>query len=172
MTIVINRTKQTKDAIDGTLHIDGQYICDTVENSQIALPTGQYRIIRHYCKQYKRFMPLVHQLELNEERFTKKESRSSLSTHSPQLTTRCSLCTLLEEPNLNSVVSCHCPMLKPGNGVHHRTDGSIILGTLIVPGCLSHPLQAFDPLAERIRKAVTRGKELTLTIKNLDKNEQ
>ena len=59
---------------------------------------------------------------------------------------------------------CHCPMIKPGNGVHHRDDGSIILGTQIIPGCLSHPLQAFDPLAERIRKAIARGKEIKLVI--------
>ena len=55
-------------------------------------------------------------------------------------------------------------MLKPGNGVRGRTDGSIILGTRIVPGCLIHPVQAFNPLAERIRKAVSRGKVITLKI--------
>ena len=62
---------------------------------------------------------------------------------------------------------CYCPMLKPGNGLHHREDGSIILGTQVIPGCLSHPLQAFEPLAERIRKAIKRNKVITLIIQPL-----
>ena len=48
--------------------------------------------------------------------------------------------------------------------------GKMAYDTIIVPGCLSHPLQAFDPLAERIRKAVTRNKELTLSIETLSDN--
>jgi hypothetical protein len=55
-------------------------------------------------------------------------------------------------------------MLKPGNGVHKREDGSIILGTLIVPGCLKHPMKAYKPLAERIRKSVKRKTVIILNI--------
>ena len=148
MKIIINRNEQTKAAIAGSLCINGQYICDTAENRQTALPAGKYRIIRHYCHQYNRFMPLVQRLEFNEER----------CSHCPPQKTED------EEVSLNTIMPCHCPMLKPGNGVHHREDGSIILGTQIIPGCLSHPLQAFEPLTERIRKAITRGKKIILTI--------
>ena len=59
MNIVITRTRRTIDAIDGTLFIDGEYVCDTAENRQTALPAGDYRVVRHYCKQYKRFMPII-----------------------------------------------------------------------------------------------------------------
>ena len=55
-------------------------------------------------------------------------------------------------------------MLKPGNGIHNRNDGSIILGTYIAPGCLKHPKRAFNALYERIRKSASRGHELTLEI--------
>ncbi len=145
MEILIERTNVTGDAIDGTLCIDGQYVCDVVENVHVALPAGRYLIVRHYCKQYERFMPLV-----------------EVDSHS--LPDKCSCCEKLEDVNLNKVMPCICPMLKPGNGVHHRKDGSIILGTRIIPGCLIHPLDVFAPLAERVRKAIKRGAEITLVL--------
>ena len=146
MNIIIQRKEQTKSAIAGTLHIDGQHICDTAENRLTALPTGQYHIVRHFCKQYNRFMPLI-------------GSKPVCSQCKPQITE--------EEVNLNTILPCYCPMLKPGNGIHHRNDGSILLGTQIIPGYLSHPLHAFEPLAERIRKAVKRNKAITLKIQKL-----
>ena len=148
MKIEIKRTEARAEAISGTLTINGQFICHTVENRLTALPAGQYRIIRHYCKQYNRFMPLVGHPELVSGSKT------------------CEQCQQLEEEevSLNTTLPSYCPMLKPGNGVQGRTDGSILLGTLIVPGCLKHPLAAFDPLAERIRKAIARNTTITLTI--------
>lgn len=127
----------------GVLHINGRYYCDTEENAQDALPAGKYRIVRHYSKHYERQMPLV-------------LSQNQLPD--------CDQCLPLMEANLNSIMPCHCPMLKPGNGVHKRTDGSILLGTHINAACLVHPLHAFNPLAERIRKATRRGTEITLII--------
>ena len=59
---------------------------------------------------------------------------------------------------------CVCPMLKPGNGVYHRKDGSILVGEYLVPGCLKHSRFTFDNLYDRIRKNLERGKEVTLTI--------
>ena len=148
MVILIERTNRTGDAIGGNLHINGQYICNTVENVHTILPTGRYLIVRHYCKQYERFMPLVDAKKHN-------------------LSDKCSHCEKFEDVSLNKVMPCHCPMLKPGNGVHHREDGSIILGTRIVSGCLSHPLVAFTPLTERVRKAVKRGTEIVLVVSDL-----
>jgi len=139
----------------GQLYKNGQYICDTEEYAPTALPAGEYRIVRHYCKQYDRFMPMI------------------VAMGDVQRAKNCSQCPTSplqgDESGaiyLNTTLPCYCPMLKPGNGVHGRTDGSILLGTRIIPGCLSHPLQAFEPLAECIRKAVSRGKAITLTITN------
>ena len=145
MQIIINRKELRKSAIAGSLYIDGQYICDTAENAQTALPSGKYRIVRHFCKQLKRQMPLLVSGSVN-----------------------CSHCHPLEEVSLNTVMPKYCPMLKPGNGVYGRNDGSILLGTQIVPGCLSNPIQAFAPLAERIRKAIKRNKVITLVIQTTE----
>ena len=68
--------------------------------------------------------------------------------------------------NQTSVINNRiCPMLKPGNGVYHREDGSIIVGEYLVPGCLKHSRFTFDNLYDRIRKNLQRGKEVTLTIR-------
>ena len=67
--------------------------------------------------------------------------------------------------NQSSVINNRvCPMLKPGNGVYHRKDGSILVGEYLVPGCLKHSRFNFDNLYDRIRKNLERGKEVTLTI--------
>ena len=68
--------------------------------------------------------------------------------------------------NQSSVINNRvCPMLKPGNGVYHREDGSILVGEYLVPGCLKHSRFTFDNLYDRIRKNLERGNEVTLTIR-------
>ena len=145
---ICNHSVHSKHYISGSLIIDDQTICDTEENTHSALPVGEYRIVRHHCKQYTRYMLLVIPNSFQEL----------------ALSARCNKCEFIEHEGLNATMPCQCSMLKPGNGVHGRTDGSIILGTRIAPGCLIHPMQAFNPLAERIRKAVSRGKVITLKI--------
>ena len=158
-------TLNSKPSISGSLYVQGHYLCDTAENRQTALPAGQYRSIRHYCHQYNRYMPVIFTAMSDEPRAMSQEK---LTAHRSLLTARCEGCspqkTEDEEVSLNTIMPCYCPMLKPGNGVHHREDGSIILGTQVIPGCLIHPLQAFEPLAERIRKAIKRNKVITLNI--------
>ena len=68
--------------------------------------------------------------------------------------------------NQSSVINNRvCPMLKYGNGVYNRKDGSILVGEYLVPGCLKHSRFTFDNLYDRIRKNIERGKEVTLTIR-------
>ena len=195
-------------SVSGTLYINGVHLCDTEENPCTALPAGEYRIVRHLCKQYGRKMPVIltavgHEQramscdgvgskEKSRESKESKESRESRESKesresNPSLPSeavdrcllsvdpsqrllspkpRCSQCEQLEHVSNNSTMPCVCPMLKPGNGVHHRKDGSIILGTRIIPGCLKHPLHAFIPLAERIRKAIARGHKVLLVVSN------
>ena len=151
MKIELRRT----DSQSGAIYIDGIYICDTEENPRTALPAGEYRVIRHHCKQYGRFMPVV--VAMSDEQQVLNPTPS------------CAHCRQLpEEVYLNTTMPTVCPMLKPGNGVCHRADGSIILGTRVIPGSLKHPLKAFEPLAERIRKAISRGHEVTLVIKEVN----
>lgn len=145
--MILKRCRHSGKAIDGKLIIDGTRFCDTAENSDTALPQGRYRIKRTFCKQYDRYMPLVCP--------TGAEAAP------------CDNCPKLEFVCNNTTMPIVCPMLKPGNGIWNRPDGSIILGTHIVPGCLSHPNEPFSLLSERLRKLTTRGSGMTLKIEEI-----
>ena len=145
LNLVLSRTITRGEYTHGHLSIDGVRICDTLENSNGLVPAGVYPIHLIKCKQYARKM-----LCLNPE-------------------APCSKCpkSLNPQPSsINSVLPCYCPMLKPGNGVHNRLDGSIIVGRYNCQGSIIQPKAAFDALYERIRKSHSRGHEVALTIKD------
>ena len=58
-------------------------------------------------------------------------------------------------------------MIQPGNGPFTMSRGSILVGEVHAPGYVlkSHPL--FTTLYERIKKAVWRGHDVTLEIKEV-----
>lgn len=142
MNIIITRYRKTSETFNGRLTIDGARICDTAENAITALKAGTYPLNVVKCKQHARKMPVL-----------------SLVSECP-----CAKCKELECVSNNSTMPQVCHMLKPGNGVYKRTDGSIILGTYLVPGCLTHPKEAFADFYDRIRKSIERGHALTITI--------
>ncbi len=140
MNIIIQRTKTRGEYVHGHLSIDGIRICDTLENSNGLVPTGQYPITLIKCKQYSRKMPCLNP--------------------SPP----CDLCPKLGFVCNNTTLPCWCPMLKPGNGVHNRLDGSICVGQYNCLNSLIHPRDSFDHLYERIRKSISRGNQVLLTV--------
>ena len=141
MNIVITRTRTKGEYTEGQLSIEGVRICSTLENANAQVPAGEYPIRLVKCKQYARKMPCLNP--------------------SPP----CDLCPKLKFVCMNSTLPCYCPMLKPGNGVHDRLDGSIVVGQYNCLNSLIHPRTTFDPLYERIRKSVSRGNQVILTIK-------
>ena len=152
MHIHITRHRQKPETIDGQLSIDGIHICDCAENAHTALPPGTYPIAIVPCRQYARKMPVV----------AIANAKANANSPSPSL---CSECPRKPYIGINTKLPRVCPMLKPGNGVYHREDGSIIVGEHLVPGCLKHPKTAFDNLFDRIRKSAERGHAITLTIR-------
>ena len=155
MHIHITRHRQKPETIDGQLSIDGIHICDCAENAHTALPPGTYPIAIVPCRQYARKMPVV---------CVSDSANANAKTNSPSLSL-CSSCHRRPSVGINTKLPCVCPMLKPGNGVYHREDGSIIVGEYLVPGCLKHPKTAFANLFDRIRKSAERGHAITLTIR-------
>jgi len=140
MNIQITRTHIRGEYCEGHLTIDGTRICDTLENTNSRVPAGTYTIRLAKCKQYSRKMPL-------------------LNPKAP-----CLQCPKLSFVSNNTKLPCYCPMLKPGNGIHGRLDGSILVGKYNCLNSLTHPRDAFDPLYERIRKSLSRGNNVTLTV--------
>lgn len=140
MNIVITRTLIKGEYTHGHLTIDGLRICDTLENSNALAPAGNYTLTLTKCKQYSRKMLL-------------------LNPKAP-----CLNCPKLKLVSTNSTLPCWCPMIKTGNGVHNRLDGSILVGQRNCLGSIIHPKAHFDALYERIRKSLSRGHEVKLSI--------
>ena len=147
MIISLTRDYTKGEYTHGHLSIDGVRICSTLENSNAQVPPGEYVITLLKCNQYARKMPLIF------------PQPSSLI---PQPC--CDLCPKLKFVCINSTLPCYCPMLKPGNGVHNRLDGSILVGQYNCLNSLIHPKTVFDALYERIRKSISRGNKVTITI--------
>ena len=161
MHLTLTRKNKTQYAIDGQITIDGEHICDTAECITAALPVGTYRVALIRCHQHGRKMPVI---------IPMSEAASALrgaDTHiTPLLAARpkCASCKKLKCVSNNTPMPRYCPMIKPGNGVCNRQDGSIIVGERCVSGCLLHPVTHFNRLYERIRKSASRGHDITLTI--------
>ena len=143
LNLVLTRNIVRGEYVHGRLTIDGNFVCHTLENSNGAVPAGDYPITLVKCKHHSRKMPV-------------------LNPNAP-----CDRCPRSLNPNpssLNLTLPCYCPMLKPGNGVHNRFDGSIIVGKFNTWGSIIRPKDTFDPLYERIRKSLSRGNQVTLTV--------
>ncbi len=79
MNITLNRIAKKSKYTIGKLYIDGEYFCDTIEDTdrgltqtmtdaqikskkvhgQTAIPTGTYKVIISYSNKFKRQMPLL-----------------------------------------------------------------------------------------------------------------
>lgn len=154
MNIFLNRTFIKGEYVHGHLTIDGIRVCDTLENSRSCVPVGDYVIHLVRCKQYARKMPCLNP-------HCGPGPHAGLDPAS-----LCDLCPKLPFVCNNTTLPCWCPMLKPGNGVHNRLDGSILVGRYNCLGSIIHPKDAFDSLYERIRKSISRGNQATLIIKD------
>ena len=152
MNIELIRTQSSKESIIGYLLVGGSKLCDTAENATTALPSGHYQIVRHFCKQYNRFVPLIFKTQAPADRPGEKGAAHCVS------------CGKLKYVSNNTNMPQRCPKFCPGNGIHNRTDGAIILGTHIINGCMKSPREPYDNLMERIRKSISRGNEVTLII--------
>ena len=147
--IELRRNRHRLDTIDGQIRIDGRRVCDCAENAHHCLPEGIYQIAVIKCRQHARNMPVV----------------AKPIAHLSQLTAHCSSCHRRPSVGINTSMPRKCVQLCPGNGVYNRTDGAIIVGEYLVPGCLKHSKTAFDNLYDRIRKNLKRGNEVTLTVR-------
>ena len=140
LNLVLVRTRTIGEYTHGSLSIDGTKICSTLENANALVPSGDYQITLIKCKQYSRKMPC-------------------LNPAPP-----CDLCKKLPFVCTNSTLPCYCPQIKPGNGIHNRLDGSILVGQYNCLGSIIKPRDIFDALYERIRKSISRGNQVKLII--------
>ena len=158
MEIYVNRLLRERGTIMGTLKvvkevagegIEQVKVCGTVEREADCLPAGKYRVCIGKCIYHHRKMPFL----------------------VPVDSSQCELCCKArhshEFGDISAFASLTCAMIQPGNGPFTMGRGSILVGEVHAPGYVlkSHPL--FTTLYERIKKAVWRGNEVTLEIKEM-----
>ena len=124
-------------------------VCGTVEREADCLPAGKYHVCIGKCIYHHRKMPFL----------------------VPMDSSQCELCCKArhshEFGDISAFASLPCAMIQPGNGPFTMGRGSILVGEVHAPGYVlkSHPL--FTTLYERIKKAVWRGHDVTLEIKEM-----
>lgn len=158
MEIYVNRVLRERGTIMGTLKVVKEVagegielvkVCGTVEREADCLPAGKYRVRIGKCIYHHRKMPFL----------------------VPMDSSQCELCCKArhshEFGDISAFASLPCAMIQPGNGPFTMSRGSILVGEVHAPGYVlkSHPL--FTTLYERIKKAVWRGNEVTLEIKEV-----
>ena len=158
MEIYVNRLLRERGTIMGTLKVVKEVageeneqvkVCGTVEREADCLPAGKYRVRIGKCIYHRRKMPFL----------------------VPMDSSQCELCCKArhshEFGDISAFASLPCAMIQPGNGPFTMGRGSILVGEVHAPGYVlkSHPL--FTTLYERIKRAVWRGNEVTLEIKEV-----
>ena len=158
MEIYVYRLLRERGTIMGTLKVVKEVageeielvkVCGTVEREADCLPAGKYRVCIGKCIYHHRKMPFL----------------------VPMDSSQCELCCKArhshEFGDISAFASLPCAMIQPGNGPFTMSRGSILVGEVHAPGYVlkSHPL--FTTLYERIKKAVWRGNEVTLEIKEV-----
>ena len=59
MYLKLIRNKPQGKALFGQLYVDGEYFCDTLENTDYAIPTGFYRLRVTMSPRFKIFLPIL-----------------------------------------------------------------------------------------------------------------
>lgn len=158
MEIYVNRLLRERGTIMGTLKvvkevagegIEQVKVCGTVERAADCLPAGKYRVCIGKCIYHHRKMPFL----------------------VPMDSSQCELCCKArhshEFGDISAFASLPCAMIQPGNGPFTMSRGSILVGEVHAPGYVLKSYPLFTTLYERIKKAVWRGNEVTLEIKEM-----
>lgn len=158
MEIYVNRVLRERGTIMGTLKVVKEVageeielvkVCGTVEREADCLPAGKYRVRIGKCKRLNRKMPFL----------------------VPMDSSQCELCCKArhshEFGDISAFASLPCAMIQPGNGPFTMSRGSILVGEVHAPGYVLKSQPLFTTLYERIKKAVWRGNEVTLEIKEM-----
>lgn len=158
MEIYVNRLLRERGTIMGTLKVVKEFagegieqvkVCGTVERAADCLPAGKYRVCIGKCIYHHRKMPFL----------------------VPMDSSQCELCCKArhshEFGDISGFASLPCAMIQPGNGPFTMGRGSILVGEVHAPGYVLKSQPLFTTLYERIKKAVWRGNEVTLEIKEM-----
>lgn len=140
-------------------------VCGTVEREADCLPVGKYRVCIGKCIYHRRKMPFL--VPMEEVSSSIKSSKGLCVLDSSQCELCCKARHSHEFGDISAFTSLPCAMIQPGNGPFTMSRGSILVGEVHAPGYVLKSQPLFTTLYERIKKAVWRGNEVTLEIKEV-----
>lgn len=187
MNIKILRYRRSGDSIDGILSVDNVRFCDTVENASRHLAEGDYSISLKKCGASSFTLPLIDSqsgihrdcsrcmeiamtnAEIADRCHRTLESVFERGRSEGKSEQKCVEESLLMEssmpPHVEKLPMPFCPRLIIANGTHGCTDSSIAVGTSPdVPGMVIGSRQKMDALLQKIRRQISRGSRVTLTV--------
>ena len=140
-------------------------VCGTVERAADCLPVGKYRVLIGKCIYHRRKMPFL--VPMEEVSSSLESSKGLCVLDSSQCELCCKARHSHEFGDVSAFTSLPCAMIQPGNGPFTMGRGSILVGEVHAPGFVLKSQPLFTTLYERIKKAVWRGNEVTLEIKEM-----
>lgn len=140
-------------------------VCGTVERAADCLPVGKYRVLIGKCIYHRRKMPFL--VPMEEVSSSMESSKGLCVLDSSQCELCCKARHSHEFGDVSAFTSLPCAMIQPGNGPFTMNRGSILVGEVHAPGYVLKSQPLFNTLYERIKKAVWRGNEVTLEIKEV-----
>ena len=140
-------------------------VCGTVEREADCLSVGKYRVCIGKCIYHRRKMPFL--VPMEEVSSSMESSKGLCVLDSSQCELCCKARHSHEFGDISAFTSLPCAMIQPGNGPFTMSRGSILVGEVHAPGYVLKSQPLFTTLYERIKKAVWRGNEVTLEIKEV-----
>lgn len=140
-------------------------VCGTVERAADCLPVGKYRVLIGKCIYHRRKMPFL--VPMEEVSSSMESSKGLCVLDSSQCELCCKARHSHEFGDISAFTSLPCAMIQPGNGPFTMGRGSILVGEVHAPGYVLKSQPLFNTLYERIKKAVWRGHDVTLEIKEV-----
>ena len=135
MEITVKRINKTNDYTIGQMFIDGEYFCDTLEDTvrdltnvkdkiygRTAIPAGTYSVILDYSGHFKKLLPHI-----------------------------------LDIPFFSGV------RIHSGNDVED-TNGCILVGSYHHAGYITESRATMEKLMKKLRETINKGDRITLSI--------
>ena len=141
LRLMIERFATYRSAIHGRLWIDGQYVCDTLENEPCCLQEGSYPLVIKFVESEHRKMMVV-----------EKEKKGRVNEKGNE--------KVNEKENSSAIIKC-------SNGPFMLLGGSISVGVCYHLGYILHCAHTFDLLFLRVRMYLRRGGEASLEVKGI-----